>query len=33
MTEIQRRVSNCFVECDQKLMKPEEAHMEFAQQI
>ena len=33
MAEIQWRVSNGFVEYDQKLIRPEEAHMEFAQQI
>ena len=33
MAEIQWRVSNGFVECDQKLIRPEEAHLEFAQQI
>ena len=31
MTEIHQRVSNGFLECDQKLIKPEEVHMEFAQ--
>ena len=33
MTEIQWSISNSFVGCDLKLIKPEEAHMKFVQKI